>query len=55
MVRGGCVCGILLLAGLTLGGSKSRREVVPGTVTKPAQAGQGMVSSAHPLATGAGI
>jgi gamma-glutamyltranspeptidase/glutathione hydrolase len=55
MVRSGWVCSILLLAGLTFGGSRSRREVIPGTATTPAQAGQGMVSSAHPLATQAGL
>jgi gamma-glutamyltranspeptidase/glutathione hydrolase len=35
--------------------SQSGREVIPGTATTPAQAGQGMVSTAHPLATQAGL
>lgn len=55
MVRVLCFAGMLALAGLTLGGARSRREVVPGTATTPAQAGRGMVSTAHPLATQAGL
>jgi gamma-glutamyltranspeptidase / glutathione hydrolase len=55
MVRGSWVSGIILLAGLMLFGSRSRREIVPGTETAPAQAGEGMVSTAHPLATRAAL
>lgn len=49
------VSGILGLTGLMFGGSYNPGEVIRGTPTAPAQAGQGMVSSAHPLATQAGL
>jgi len=55
MSRGRWISGFLALAGLTLGGSQSPAEAVPGPETAPAQAGRGMVSSAHPLATRAGL
>ncbi len=34
---------------------RDRQDVVPGTAAAPAQAGRGMVSTAHPLATEAGL
>ena len=45
--------GIAALAGLAFGASRIPREDIPGPA--PAQAGRGMVSSAHPLATRAGL
>jgi gamma-glutamyltranspeptidase/glutathione hydrolase len=42
----------LMIAGCT---GKSEVAIIEGTKTAPAQAGQGMVSSAHPLATQAGL
>ncbi|MDH4270848.1 MAG: gamma-glutamyltransferase [Candidatus Aminicenantes bacterium] len=45
----------LILVAMMFGVSRGRQEVVPGTATMPAQAGRGMVSSAHPLATRAGL
>jgi gamma-glutamyltranspeptidase/glutathione hydrolase len=55
MAMGRWVSGILVLVGLIFGGSRPREGVIPGTATPPAQAGQGMVSTAHPLATRAGL
>jgi gamma-glutamyltranspeptidase/glutathione hydrolase len=55
MTRGRWISGFLALAGLTLGGSPTPAEPVQGPETAPAQAGRGMVSSAHPLATQAGL
>ena len=55
MIRRRWISIAFVLAAVTFGGSRSRREVIPGTATTPAQAGQGMVSSAHPLATQAGL
>jgi gamma-glutamyltranspeptidase/glutathione hydrolase len=48
---------ILLFAAAAMFGCNSESEVaaIEGTMTIPAQAGQGMVSSAHPLATQAGL
>jgi gamma-glutamyltranspeptidase/glutathione hydrolase len=44
-----------ILVAMMFGVSRGRQEVVPGTATMPARAGRGMVSSAHPLATRAGL
>jgi gamma-glutamyltranspeptidase/glutathione hydrolase len=55
MARYGWVSGILLLAVMAFSASRNRNEVIPGTATRPARAGQGMVSSARPEATEAGL
>jgi len=55
MARCGRIFIVFILVAIAFGGSRSRWEVIPGTATTPAQAGQGMVSSAHPLATQAGL
>jgi gamma-glutamyltranspeptidase/glutathione hydrolase len=44
-----------ILVAMMFGVSRGRQEVVPGTATMPARAGRGMVSSAHPSATRAGL
>jgi gamma-glutamyltranspeptidase/glutathione hydrolase len=44
-----------MFVAMTFGAFRNRWEVSPGTAMTPAQAGQGMVSSAHPLATQAGL
>ena len=53
MIRLLYFAGIVALAGLAFGASRIPREVIPGPA--PAQAGRAMVSSAHPLATRAGL
>ena len=55
MAKGEWVSAIPVLVGLVFGASGDRPQVVAGTATTPAQAGEGMVSSAHPKATQAGI
>jgi gamma-glutamyltranspeptidase/glutathione hydrolase len=48
---------VVLFAATTMFGSNSENQAAAtdGTTTTPAEAGQGMVSSAHPLATEAGV
>jgi len=55
MSAGRLAPGFLLLAGLTFGDSAGFGEGPPGGAMTPAQAEKGMVSSAHPLATEAGV
>jgi len=55
MSRHGRMFSVFMLVAMTFGAFPDRLEVIPGTATTPAQAGQGMVSSAHPLATQAGL
>jgi gamma-glutamyltranspeptidase/glutathione hydrolase len=56
MVRSRWVSIIPFWVVLTLGGSSGLEDIIPGKEgTAPAQAGQGMVSSAHPMATEAGL
>src|SRR4030065_619172 len=56
MRRCGRIFSVFILAAVAFSATLDRRgEVIPGTATTPAQAGQGMVSSAHPLATHAGL
>jgi len=55
MARHGWVSSIFMFVAMTFGAFRNRWEVSPGTAMTPAQAGQGMVSSAHPLATQAGL
>ena len=55
MARYGWVSSVIVFVTALSGSSRCRWEVIPGTATTPAQAGQGMVSSAHPLATQAGL
>jgi gamma-glutamyltranspeptidase/glutathione hydrolase len=54
MVISGWVCGGLIFTVMTFGAAFDQRKTTAG-VTRPAEARQGMVSSAHPLATQAGI
>jgi gamma-glutamyltranspeptidase/glutathione hydrolase len=54
MAKGSWVCGGLVFAVMTFGATADQREAKAG-VTAPAEARQGMVSSAHPLATQAGV
>jgi gamma-glutamyltranspeptidase/glutathione hydrolase len=49
------VCVIVFLMCFCAGESKTGVEVVQGTDSSPSVAGKGMVSSAHPLATEAGV
>jgi gamma-glutamyltranspeptidase / glutathione hydrolase len=51
----GWVSGIFMLAVMTSAATLDRPKVKGGTATAPAQAGQGMVSSARPEATEAGL
>ncbi|OFW57610.1 MAG: gamma-glutamyltransferase [Candidatus Solincola sediminis] len=55
MARYGWVYGVLVLVAMAVSSSRNRWGVILGTATTPAQAGQGMVSSAHPVATQAGL
>ncbi len=55
MLRGRSFSSVFILFAMIIGAPRSGREVLPGTAAVPAQAGQGMVSSAHPLATEAGL
>ena len=55
MIRRRWISIAFVLAAMTFGGSRSQWEVIPGTAMTPAQAGRGMVCSAHPLATQAGL
>ena len=55
MSAGRLAPGFLLLAGLTFGDSAGFGEGPPGGAMTAAQAEKGMVSSAHPLATQAGL
>jgi gamma-glutamyltranspeptidase / glutathione hydrolase len=55
MVGGGWASGIFVLAAMASGAALDRLKVKPGTATAPAEAGQGMVSSARPEATQAGL
>ncbi len=55
MARQGRVFAALVFMALVYGVSRGRQEVIPGTATRPAEAGQGMVSAAHPMATRAGL
>jgi len=55
MIRGGWLLVIFMFVAITLGASQDRLKVKAGAETTPALAGQGMVSTAHPLATQAGL
>ena len=49
------VCAVVLMMCFCSGESRSGADVLEGTESSPALAGKGMVSSAHPLATEAGV
>jgi len=55
MIRGGWVPGIFMFVAMTFGSSLGQLKIKASTAKTPAQAGQGMVSTAHPLATQAGL